>query len=195
MAEPRAIEHELGVSWVFADEVMQRAFHALAARDRVWLIDPVDRPGVVDRVHALGEPAGVVQLLDRHARDCADLAARLGVPHHRLPGTLPDSPFEVVTVLDLPGWREQALWWPDADALVVAETLGSGRYFAVGSGPLGVHPFLRLLPPGALRRFAPTHVLPGHGPPLHGEKDAIARAYKASRTDLPRFVLKLPTYR
>ena len=30
---------------------------------------------------ALGEIAGVLQLLDRHNRDCAPLAERFGVPH------------------------------------------------------------------------------------------------------------------
>lgn len=194
MAELRAHEHELGISWVF-DEVMDRAFHALADDDRVWLVDPVDTGTVVDRAQELGTVLGVVQLLDRHARDCEAIALRLGVPHHRLPDTVPGSPFEVVTVLDLPRWREKALWWPGRDALVVAETLGSGRYFAVGSGPLGVHPFLRVRPPGALRRYAPQHVLPGHGAPVHGAPAAVERAYAATRRDLPKFVLKLPTYR
>lgn len=192
MPELAVHEHDLGVSWVF-DEVMERAFHALVDDGRVWLIDFVDVGDAVARAQALGEVAGVVQLLDRHNRDNAEIAARLGVEHHRLPTALPG--FEVVTVLDLPGWREKALWWPAQDALVVAETLGSGRYFAVGPGALGVHPFLRMLPPGALRRFAPAHVLPGHGAPVHGEPDAVDRAYRDSRRDLPRFVLKLPTYR
>ncbi len=187
-------EHDLGVTWVF-DEVMERAFHALVDDGRVWLVDPVDADGVIERATALGAVAGVVQLLDRHARDCAAIAKRLGVEHHRLPDALAGSPFEVVTVLDLPRWREKALWWPACDALVVAETLGSGRYFAVGSGALGMHPFLRLLPPGGLRRFAPAHVLPGHGPPVHGQPDAVDLAYRSARRDLPKFVVKLPTFR
>lgn len=192
MPELAVHEHDLGLSWVF-DEVMERAFHAVVDDGRVWLIDPVDVEDVVERAQALGEVAGVVQLLDRHNRDCAEIAERLGVPHHRLPETLPG--FEVITVLNLPGWREKALWWPARDALIVAETLGSGRYFAVGSGQLGMHPFLRVLPPGGLRRFVPAHVLPGHGAPVHGVPDAVERAYKDARRDLPKFVLKLPTFR
>ena len=45
---------------------------------------------------ALGEPAGVVQLLDRHNRDCAAVAAELGVPHLVVPDAVPDSPFEAI---------------------------------------------------------------------------------------------------
>lgn len=59
---------------------MQRASHALAVEGRVWLVDPVDAPELEARIRLLGEPAGVVQLLDRHGRDCAAWAARLGVP-------------------------------------------------------------------------------------------------------------------
>lgn len=189
-------EHDLGLSWV-VDEVMARASHALVDDGRVWLVDPVDAGDAVDRAAALGEPAGVIQLLDRHNRDAEAVAARLGVEHHRLPATLPGSPFELVKVLDVPRWRELALWWPARRALVVSETLGSGPLFAVGDGPVGVHPFLRLLTPGAPRRFQPEHLLFGHGPGVHGPQaaPALEQAYANARRDLPRLVLKLPTLR
>ena len=67
-------EHELGLSWV-TEDAMQRASHALRDGDRVWLVDPVDDEEALRRAAALGAPAGVVQLLDRHNRDCASLAA------------------------------------------------------------------------------------------------------------------------
>lgn len=70
-------EHERGLTWVVV-EPMQRAFHALADDGRVWLVDPLDGPEV-GAAEALGEPAGVLQLLDRHDRDCAAIAARLRV--------------------------------------------------------------------------------------------------------------------
>ena len=60
---------------------MQRASHAIAADGRVWLIDPVADEGALGRARELGEPAGVVQLLDRHGRDCRAVAEQLGVPH------------------------------------------------------------------------------------------------------------------
>ena len=88
-------EHELGLTWVI-DEPMRRASHALVDDGRVWFVDPVDVPEAVDQALELGEPAGVIQLLDRHPRDNEALAERFGVPHLRLPDAVPDSPFEVV---------------------------------------------------------------------------------------------------
>src|SRR5688572_13533667 len=84
-----------GFGWAL-DERFMRTSHALAAGGRVWLLDPVDVPGLDERLASLGEPAAVVQLLDRHTRDCAAVAARLAVPHHVVPDALPDTPFEVV---------------------------------------------------------------------------------------------------
>ena len=55
----------------------------------MWVVDAIDVPGAEDRIRGLGEPAGVVQLLDRHARDCAGLATRLGAPHLVVPDDLP----------------------------------------------------------------------------------------------------------
>ena len=183
-------EHDLGLSWVI-DEPMQRASHALVDGGRVWLVDPVDVPEAVERALALGEPAAVLQLLDRHPRACADLAQRFGVPHLRLPDAVPESPFEVVTVVDVPKWREKALWWRERRALVVAEAVGTGPMFG---SPAGIHLFLRLKPPGVLRDHDPDHLLVGHGPGVHGAeaKRALETAYRRSRVDLPKTVLTLP---
>ena len=183
-------EHDCGLSWVI-DEPMQRASHALADDGRVWLVDPVNVPEAVERALALGRPAAVLQLLDRHPRACADLAKRFGVPHLRLPETVPDSPFEVITVIDLPRWREKALWWRDRDALVVAEAVGTGPMFA---RPAGIHLFLRPKPPGILRDYDPRHLLVGHGPGVHGAaaKPALETAYRRSRVDLPKTIVTLP---
>ena len=59
---------------------MQRTSHALAVDGRVWLFDVVDAAGLDDRVRELGRACRCVQLLDRHNRDCAAFARRLGVP-------------------------------------------------------------------------------------------------------------------
>ena len=64
---------------------MQRASHALAHEGGVWLVDPVDGDGLHERIAALGEVRGVLQLLDRHPRDGAALAARYGVPRIETP--------------------------------------------------------------------------------------------------------------
>ena len=154
MGAPAFEHHELGLSWLADDgEKMERACHAIVTDNGVWVIDPVDVAGLDDRLAELGEPIGVIQLLDRHDRDCAAVAERLGVPHHRLPfAGVPDSPFEVIRVVDNRFWKEAALWWPDRRALVVAEAVGSAAYFRAGSEPLGVHPMLRPTPPRRLGR-------------------------------------------
>ena len=183
-------EHALGLSWV-VDEPMQRAAHAIVADGDVWFVDVVDDPAAMEAAAGLGKPAGVVQLLDRHPRDCAAVAGRLGVPHLRLPGAVPGSPFRVLDVVQVPRWRELALWWPERAALVVPEAVGTGAYFAVGPGPVGVHPMLRLTPPrGALGELAPEYLLVGHGPPLTGPQTAAALqdALASSRRDVPRML-------
>jgi hypothetical protein len=190
----RVSEHELGLSWV-VEESLERASHALVADGRVWFIDPVADDAVLARAAELGEPAGVIRLLDRHGRDCDGLATSLGVPLYSLPEAIPDSPFEVVRVLHVPGWHEQALWWPQRRALVVAEVVGSSTHYTLADGrAAGIHPLLRLLPPGSLRRYQPEHLLLGHGDPLHGPEAtaALHDAYARSRSDLPRMLLAAP---
>lgn len=190
----RIEEHALGLSWVM-DEPMERACHALVDGDRVWLIDPVDDAEALSRVAELGAPAAVVQLLDRHNRDCAAIAARLNVGHLKVPDGVPDSPFTTLRVIRNRLWREAALWWPQRRALVVAEALGTTPAFAIGDGDVGVHPLLRMTPPGALRGPAPEWLLVGHGPPVHGPSVAtdVDRAIARARWDAPKLVLKLPS--
>ena len=186
-------EHPLGLTWVM-QEAMGRASHALTHDGRVWLIDPVDAPEAMERVATLGEPAAVLQLLDRHNRDSDAIAQRLGVPLHKVPDVLPDSPFSFLS-LDMPFWKERALWWPESRGLIVPESIGTGPAFAVGPGPAGVHPMRRALPPTALKKFVPEHLLVGHGGPLHGSEAAagLLDALNRSRRDIPTFVVKLPS--
>jgi hypothetical protein len=190
----RIVEHALGLSWVM-EEPMERGSHALADDGRVWLIDPVDDAEALEKVAQLGAPAAVVQLLDRHNRDCAAIAGRLGVPHLKVPDAVPDSPFTTLRVIRNRLWREAALWWPQRRALVVAEVLGTAPAFAVGDGAVGIHPMVRMTPPGALRGMAPEWLLVGHGPPVSGPSVAadVDRAIARSRWDAPKLVLKLPS--
>ena len=187
-------ELPFGFSWI-QDEAMARASHALADDGRVWLVDPVDADGAVERAQGLGRVTAVVQLLDRHQRDAQAVAARLGVPHLRLPEAMPDTPFEVVRVLDWSKWTERALWWPARRTLVVAEALGTSPWFVAGDDPVGVHAMLRPLPPRRqLAGFAPEHLLVGHGAPVEGEaaRNGPRRALDGARRDLPRWLLGLP---
>lgn len=180
--------------WI-AEERMARTSHALEVDGRVWLFDVVDWPELDDHVRELGEPAGVVQLLDRHNRDCASVAGELGVPHLVVPDAVPDSPFEVVVVKRTGRWRETALWWPAERTLVVAEAIGANRFFTAGPDRAGVHLLLRLSPPrDALGGFEPEHLLVGHGEGIHGADamTALDQALDHARTGLPRLAVSVP---
>jgi hypothetical protein len=182
-----------GFSWV-AEEAMARTSHALAAEGRVWLVDPLDWPEAVERALGLGDPVAVLQLLDRHNRDCAALAARFDVPLLVAPDDVPGSPFECIPLMRRKRWTETALWWPETRTLVVAEAVGTNALFAGGSEALGVHVLLRLTPPRALAAYEPEHLLVGHGEGLHGPDAAVAltRALAESRRRLPGVLVRLP---
>lgn len=177
-------EQAFGFGWIATGRPKLRiTSHALAADGRVWMIDPTDEPSLDEQVRRLGKPAGVIQLIDRHNRACAGVAARFRVPHHRVPfAGVPESPFEVVPIVRRPWWREIALWWPERRVLVIGDALGTvPHYFALGGEQVGVHPLLRPTPPHALARYEPEHVLVGHGNGVHQQaaeavRDALAHA-------------------
>jgi hypothetical protein len=190
---PRFVDElDFGFGWISAEPAfMQRCSHALVAGGKVWLVDPVYEDGVVDRVRALGEPAGVLQLLDRHARDCARFAEELGVPRFEVPGSAPPgAPFEVLPVVGRRRWREVALWIPEHRALVCTEAVGTAQYYRAPSERLAVHPFLRLTPPRMLLSVAPpAHILVGHGAGVHeNAPDALRAAVEGARRSTPAWL-------
>jgi len=187
-------QHEFGSSWTQI-ESMGRGSHALVHDGRAWLVDPVDSGDDVERAIGDHEPAGVIQLLDRHNRDSAALAERLGVPYLNLPNGVPDSPFTAFSVIDRRIWREVGLWWPEQKVLVVAEAIMTTPALVVADTGIGVHPGLRLTPPGALRPYTEVHhLLTGHGEPLHAPDlgERIQTALDKSRSDLPRTIARIP---
>ena len=189
-----------GVGWIaYPDETMERASHAFAVAneetdgDDVWVVDPVDAPGVDELFAELGDVAGVVVGLDRHVRDSDVLAARHDVPVYvpewmtgvaeeldpdveieRFGSRLADTGFEAIRIRDssLPPWQEVGLF--DGETLIVPESLGNASYFRGDRERLGVHPMLRLTPPtAALSGLDPERVLVGHGVGVH-ERAAVA---------------------
>lgn len=187
-------EFEHGFGWHPEGERLQRTSHAIRAGGGVWVTDAVDGPGLDERIRALGEPAGVVQLIDRHKRDCAAVAGRLGIAHHTTPFTdVPGAPFVVLPLMRRRFWREIALWFPEERILVCGDALGSLSYFRARGEPFGVHPFLRLFPPRrALGGLEPEHLLFGHGEGVHGPETtpALRSALATARRRLPRALLR-----
>jgi hypothetical protein len=188
-----------GAGWIAPEpDYMHRASHAIVAGGGTWLIDPVDGEGLDEALRPLPPVRGVVQLLDRHARDGAALAARFGVQLHEVPeGGVPGLPLQVVPLLRRRWWRESALWWPETRTLVVAEAIGTAPYHPAPGERIGVHPFLRLTPPRTLARFAPDRLLCGHGRPAEGPGVGaeIRRALDRSRRDAPRVLARLVRHR
>lgn len=172
-----------GVEEWIEDEFMERCSHGLTVDGRTWLIDPVDNP----RVDTLQNVAGVIQLLDRHNRDCAAIAKRLGVQHHVVPrDAIP--PFVFIDIRRNRRWNEVALWWGDCRILVCADALGTAAYFRAGDERLGVHPLLRLRPPRL--EVQPQAVLCGHGPGVFDDADAaLGEALRTSRRRIPQQVV------
>ena len=181
-------ELEGGFGWI-AKERLGRNSHALKSRGEVWIFDPALWQPALERIAELGEPAGVVQLLDRHARDCAEVASAFGVPHYAVPVQgIVASPLEIVPVVRSRFWREVAAWIPELRVLVVADALGTVGYFRAPGEQLGVHPLLRFRPPKALGQYAPQHILCGHGTGIHGEEApaALQEALRTARRRLPK---------
>ena len=179
-----------GVGWIaHPNETMLRASHALATDAGVWVIDPVDAPGIDDLLAEFGDVAGVVVLLNRHYRDADAVARRHDVPVYvpswfdqvdemdselrRFDDTLPGTDYRVMNVVDSFGWEEAALYDDDTGTLVVPESVGNAPYFTTPGERIGVHPMLRLTPPSALRGLRPERVLVSHG---RGVSDDAARA-------------------
>jgi hypothetical protein len=183
-------EFEAGFGWT-EEGFLERTSHAVGLDGRVFVFDPVDDAAIDERIRGLGEPAAVIQLLDRHARDCAAVAERLGVPHLalRLDDLAPGA--ELLRVSWNRFWREAAFWEPSRGILVVGDALGTVAYFTAPGEALGVHPLLRLRPPKALAGLRPRHVLCGHGAGIHGDAatPALEHALDTSRRGLPRALL------
>jgi hypothetical protein len=179
-------EFDGGFGWQTAEpEFLERTSHAVLGDEGVWLFDVLDVPGLDERVRALGEPAGVVQLLDRHGRDCAAVADRLGVPLYVTPRDLSFT----LRLVWIPGWHEVAAFL-GSRALVVGDALGTASYFRAPGERLAVHPLLRLFPPRTLRGLDPEHVLCGHGAGVHGPDaaPALAEALRTSRRRVRRWL-------
>lgn len=159
----------------------ERASHALKGNDGVWVIDPVDAPGVDELLNEFGDVAGVVVLSSHHARDAGTIAARHDVAVHiprwmdRVTARV-DAPIEhEETVLDDLGFDitrveplslyQGAIAYRETDGtLIVPDLLSSGSAYPVSDERIGVMLGVRSFPPrSTFDGLEPERILFGHG--------------------------------
>lgn len=196
---------EDGVGWfAHPGERGRRASHAVRDADGgVWVVDPLDAPGVDDLLAELGTVVGVVVLSKFHARDADAIARRHGVPTH-VPSGLArvadrlDGPaerlehgfagFDTRDVAPIPGWTETVAYRASDRTLYVPDLLGTAPGFVVGEERLGVYVFLR--PFRLHESFAgidPARVLVGHGAGVLADAErALDDALVGARRRFPR---------
>lgn len=197
-----------GVGWLaHPEEDGRRASHAIGGDDGVWLVDPLDAPGVDELLAEVGEIAGVAVLSDYHARDAAVFAERYGVSVHvprwldraaaridapieRFGWSLGDSGFAVRRYAPFPGWNETIAYRESDRTLYIPESLGTAPLFTVGAERLGIYLLCRALPPrNVLHDLEPERILVGHGEGVFDDATAaLSDALDSARRRLPRAV-------
>lgn len=192
-----------GVGWqAYPAEGGLRTSHAIAdPAGSVWLVDPLDAPGVADAYADLGEVVAV--LADYHARDAAVFAER-----HDVSVTVPTGLERVADMVDAPvrrvtdslagfelhrvsplGALTETVAYRERDrTLYVPDVLSSGEPFTVGAERLGLNVFARLAPPRTtFSDFDPDRVLLGHGEGVFGDASAaLDDTIRNARRRLPR---------
>jgi hypothetical protein len=203
-------EWDEGVGWIaHPDERGRRASHAVGGEDGVWLLDPLDAPGVDDLIAGLGDVAGVAVLSNWHARDAGVFARRYDVPVS-IPGWLtrvPDlvdaeterferqpggSGFRVDHVQPLPGWHEGVAYREGDGTLYTPDLLSTVPFARVGDERVGLTLVRRPLPPRALLGgLEPDRILVGHGAGVFEEASAaLEDALANARRRLPQALLQ-----
>ena len=200
---------EGGVGWLMHPyEVGRRASHAIRGDDGVWLVDPLDAPGVDGLLAEVGEIAGVAVLSDYHARNASAIAVRHGVSVHvprwldrpaaridapieRFAWSLGDSGFAVRRYAPFPSWNEAIAYRESDQTLYVPEALGTASLFTVGTEQLGVYLLCRAVPPrDPLRDIEPERILVGHGEGIFDDAAAVlSDALDGARRRLPHAVV------
>jgi hypothetical protein len=205
-----------GVGWLaYPTEDGRRVSHAVTDADGdVWLLDPLDVPGVDDLLAELGDVAGVVVCSDYHARDAGALARRHDVPVHvpraldrvteRVADSAPEAPevtvesvdstvagFELTHVRPLFAWNEVVAYRERDGTLYVPDYCSSHPKFTTGGERIGFPTFSRLSPPtDVFGDLDPDRILFGHGEGVFTDATAaLADALGGARRRFPRALL------
>jgi hypothetical protein len=172
-----------GISWfAHPNETGHRTSHAVVGTDGgVWVIDPLDAPGIDEELSPLGDVRGVLVCSNYHVRDAERFATRYDAPVYcpswlsravsKLdapidPETDPvgTSGFELRRCRPFPGWSEAVAYRESDETLYVPDVLGTAPLFTVGEEQLGMYLLCRFLPPRAVfDDLTPRRILVGHG--------------------------------
>ncbi|MFC6837270.1 hypothetical protein [Halomarina ordinaria] len=193
-----------GVGWLaHPEEDGRRTSHAVRGDDGVWVFDPLDAPGVDDRLADLGTVAGVVVLSDYHVRDASALArrhkvavhvpegldraaARVDAPLERCSTTLGESGFRLLPYTPFRGWNERLAYREADGTLYAPDALGTAPPYTVGEERVGVSLFCRLRPPHVLAGLDPERLLVGHGTGVFEDAPgALSDALSGARERFP----------
>jgi hypothetical protein len=199
-----------GVGWIaHPEEDGERASHALKGDDGVWIIDPVDAPGIDELVGEFGDVAGVAVLSSHHARDAGAIATRHDVAVHipqwmdrvservdapirREKTPLSNLGFEIIRVEPLSIYQG-TIAYRDADGtLIVPDLLSSGSAYPVGDERIGVMLGVRLFPPrDTFDGLEPNRILFGHGEGVfESATPALEAALDGARKRYPQALLR-----
>jgi hypothetical protein len=200
-----------GVGWVaHPGEGGGRVSHAVDAADGgVWVLDPLDAPGVDDLLADRGAVRGVVVGSEYHARDAGAVARRHDVAVHvhrsldraadrvdapveRFAGRLGE--FDPIRLHPLFAWRETALYRPDDGTLYVPDFLSSHPKFRAGGERIGMPSLSRVTaPPDRLVGLDPARVLFGHGEGVFEDAaGALSASLTGARRRFPRALSNAP---
>lgn len=209
-------ECDLGFGWLaHPDEEGMRASQSFRFDEEVWLVDPLDAPGIDDHIDELGEVVGVTVCSSMHTRDAEVFARRYDVPVYlpegmsRVPDLIDaeirwyeeEFPARDVTVIrrnPFPAYDEANLYHEPTRTLYIADAIGTTPWHTVGDETIGAQAILRLFPPNELLTITPERICFGHGVGVFTDAgDALEETVTAGQRRFPRAVVSniVPTLR
>lgn len=204
-----------GFGWfAHPDEFGLRASHAIQGEDGVWVFDPLDAPGVHDRLDELGTVTGIVVQGNFHSRDAAAFSERYDVPVYlptwmdgvaervetqteRIQAPLGEwaelgaSGIMVQTINPLTFTREAVVYRPSDGTLRIADALNTLGGF-IGNERITCTFLHRFDPPREpFEDLDPERILVGHGEGVFNDAaGALEYTLNNARRYLPHSTIK-----